>query len=451
MPLSVPLGLVPPQASSLADNAQFLDKSPDAPNRSPDARSLQNSSKKNAAPPATNFEFLFLASVEVTLPANQPTNSSPASRIAPPSPSPSGLNSQLAAQPVQLSKKSAGTIPEIIQATASSKVAAVATFTGPKGSAVDKSGPGNGIQVAQGSLQGRPANIAMNSPAGAVPQSPDLQPMSFQKPLLGSPGVAPSSQAMPSVLSTSVPVDLVTGSGDPVANQESPAGNAVAGFESPAAAGIAGNQLLESSGRTPSRPLDQASLQAQPTLNSSSSRNHTAERGLQENQNSIRYESLDLAQAPRILATSPGSRSTESAPAILDQLSGAIVARAELLSREDRTDFHLRLEPPELGTVRVHLSATEHGVSLRLTVQEETARQLIESQLESLRQRLANAGVPVNSLHLSWGGASSQDARQERQPLRPPLREEPRGDQSSPARAQQSGGYRPTGLIDVLV
>jgi flagellar hook-length control protein FliK len=98
---------------------------------------------------------------------------------------------------------------------------------------------------------------------------------------------------------------------------------------------------------------------------------------------------------------------------VSDQLAGSIIARAEVTTHNGRTDFHLRLEPPELGTVRVHITSTEHGVTARLVVHEEVARQLIESQLESLKQRLANAGIAFGSVNVSQeqGGSRNPQGR----------------------------------------
>jgi flagellar hook-length control protein FliK len=74
------------------------------------------------------------------------------------------------------------------------------------------------------------------------------------------------------------------------------------------------------------------------------------------------------------------------------QLAEQIVSRAEMLSSEGRIEFHLRLEPPELGTVRVHLLAADETLTARLIVADEGARQVVESQLGHLRQSLAEAG-----------------------------------------------------------
>lgn len=63
------------------------------------------------------------------------------------------------------------------------------------------------------------------------------------------------------------------------------------------------------------------------------------------------------------------------------------------------------IEPPELGPVRVHLTATEHSDAARLVVQDDTVRQLIESQADTLRRSLHEAGISLTRLDVNQDGA----------------------------------------------
>lgn len=100
----------------------------------------------------------------------------------------------------------------------------------------------------------------------------------------------------------------------------------------------------------------------------------------------------------------PQTSAPRSVPPISEQLAGEIIARAEVSQREGRTDFHVRLDPPELGTVRVHLVAVEQTVSARIVASDETARQVLEQQVHALRQTLTEAGVTLKSFSVSGGG-----------------------------------------------
>lgn len=107
------------------------------------------------------------------------------------------------------------------------------------------------------------------------------------------------------------------------------------------------------------------------------------------------------------------------APAVANQVGHAILTRAELIAREGKTEFHLQLDPPELGSVRVHLTATDHSVSARLVVHEDSARQLLESQLHSLRQRLEEAGIHVGRFDVMHDHSGWQNQPQQHQPSAP--------------------------------
>jgi flagellar hook-length control protein FliK len=111
-----------------------------------------------------------------------------------------------------------------------------------------------------------------------------------------------------------------------------------------------------------------------------------------------------------------------SSPA--EQVAHAIREHAGPAAREGRTEVSLRLDPPELGAIRIHLSATEHTLSARLVVEQEATRQLLENQVQALRDRLAEAGVTLGSFDISrhQTGAHSQGRQPHPEPKYvPPL------------------------------
>jgi flagellar hook-length control protein FliK len=97
----------------------------------------------------------------------------------------------------------------------------------------------------------------------------------------------------------------------------------------------------------------------------------------------------------------------QTAAPVAEQVATAAAARAQFVSRNSSTEFYVRLEPPELGTVHVHLQASDGNVSARLVVSNEAARAALESQLPDLRSRLGSAGVNVGGLDVSNGQAGS--------------------------------------------
>ncbi len=142
-----------------------------------------------------------------------------------------------------------------------------------------------------------------------------------------------------------------------------------------------------------------------------------------DNGSSPRPEGAELRPAPaagdgRPAVLPPGpSADRAAAPAdrpaaapAPEQLAAAVTARALLVRRGETTEFYVRLEPPELGTVHVHLQATGRGVTARLVVSSDADRAAVEGQLPALRSRLDAAGVTLGGLDVSQRQAGSGQA-----------------------------------------
>jgi len=120
------------------------------------------------------------------------------------------------------------------------------------------------------------------------------------------------------------------------------------------------------------------------------------------------------ATAPQAAATADGSPAT---PSLAEQIGNAIQAHLEAAPDQGRIDFHLRLDPPELGQVRVQLTLTDQTLTARLVAQDGATRQLIQSQMDTLRQRLQETGLGLGNIDVSGGGSGQGGQRQ--QPLPP--------------------------------
>ncbi len=95
------------------------------------------------------------------------------------------------------------------------------------------------------------------------------------------------------------------------------------------------------------------------------------------------------------------------------QVADAIVTRAEVVEKNGTTEFRMRLDPPELGHVEVRIHSTERGVRAELTVADNSIRNLVESQLPELRQRLEAAGLTIDRFDLTArDGTTGQDRQQ---------------------------------------
>jgi flagellar hook-length control protein FliK len=110
------------------------------------------------------------------------------------------------------------------------------------------------------------------------------------------------------------------------------------------------------------------------------------------------------------ISRSQGSGAARSPAPVAEQVASRIAERAQLLQRGNSTELHVRLEPPELGTVHVHLQASEGTVSARLVASSPEARAALEANLPDLRNRLGSGGVNVGGLDVSNGQAGSSHA-----------------------------------------
>jgi len=110
----------------------------------------------------------------------------------------------------------------------------------------------------------------------------------------------------------------------------------------------------------------------------------------------------------------PQKLSATSAGAVSEQLAAAIVERLDMGHDSSPPTFRMRLDPRELGTVEVHLSIVHDVVSIRFVAQDEAARQVIERQLDDLRQSLTNSGVSFGQCHVGCNsdGRHSSDQQQ---------------------------------------
>lgn len=85
-----------------------------------------------------------------------------------------------------------------------------------------------------------------------------------------------------------------------------------------------------------------------------------------------------------------------------DQITGAV----RLLRLSGREEIRLRLDPPELGAVRVQLVERDGGISVLLRAEQALSADLIRQALPQLREALENAQVVVSDLGASLGETS---------------------------------------------
>lgn len=145
----------------------------------------------------------------------------------------------------------------------------------------------------------------------------------------------------------------------------------------------------------------------------------------------------------------PHSDHREPRP-VVEQVVDQIVTQLEITRRDGRTEFHLRLDPPNLGRVSIHLSYAENRLTARLVAHDEATRQMLEAQTVDLRVRMGDAGVALGGFDLAQQDPGTQDRWNQRQSVPRGAADLTRsgGNPSGPAWA--SLPRRGTGMIDVV-
>ena len=104
-------------------------------------------------------------------------------------------------------------------------------------------------------------------------------------------------------------------------------------------------------------------------------------------------DSTNAVQNPFVIPASPQSDSPATPlHGLADRVTEIVMNRREG-QQDDKSSVVLRLDPPELGRVNVHVSMSNDVVSIRMVAAGDMARQAIERQLNDLQASLTNQGV----------------------------------------------------------
>jgi hypothetical protein len=138
-----------------------------------------------------------------------------------------------------------------------------------------------------------------------------------------------------------------------------------------------------------------------------------------------------ISHATEMAARGPNQLDSQS---LAEQLSTALQIHGDDLSAGKPIELHLRLDPPELGMVRVHLRLADDAVSVRFIAGDAEVTRMLESQLPDLRQSLAERGLAFAQCDVTCDGRQQQSSsfgREAEQPPFAPNRFEPRTSPSS--------------------
>ncbi len=108
------------------------------------------------------------------------------------------------------------------------------------------------------------------------------------------------------------------------------------------------------------------------------------------------------------------------------RVANEIVTRAEMITQGANTEFRVRLDPPELGTIQIRMQLGPEGLRAEMTVSSDAVRQLMEQQMPDLQQRLQAA-----NLHLVKFDIQQEQDRQDQQ--RSWYQQQPQEEEATPA------------------
>ncbi len=88
------------------------------------------------------------------------------------------------------------------------------------------------------------------------------------------------------------------------------------------------------------------------------------------------------------------------------------VQAAKIQMTDGGANMTLRLDPPHLGVIHMNVSAQQGSVVASIQTSTEAARHALQSDLTSLRQSLADAGIAVDSINVSLANTPDQPGAQ---------------------------------------
>ena len=151
-------------------------------------------------------------------------------------------------------------------------------------------------------------------------------------------------------------------------------------------------------------------------------------------------------EAPSVDST---SRAAPAAAPVRDQVHDQITSHMEQLQQTGRVEAQFSLHPPELGRVQLHLTLEDGRLNVRMLVQDDNAKRLIDQQFEPLRVRFAEMGVSVGQFDVRRDGSSAQSEHQQSaEPSAQTL--QPSGAAASTARKSYAKVANSAALVDLI-
>lgn len=128
------------------------------------------------------------------------------------------------------------------------------------------------------------------------------------------------------------------------------------------------------------------------------------------------FSSLLQAQA-QVTQASRGQRAGRQIdvnPTQFAEMPAEIVARARNLADNETAELEIQLDPPELGQLKIQLRRVDGEVAARITVTDPAAFELLQHELQELRENLQQSDVAFSSVDVEQDQQNGQTFDRER-------------------------------------
>ncbi len=116
----------------------------------------------------------------------------------------------------------------------------------------------------------------------------------------------------------------------------------------------------------------------------------------------IQDTSLNTPNDVKSVQTQDTSSKTTTESSIVNQ----IIEKFSIRGTGQQSEINIRLDPPDLGTVRVNITSTGDTVKTTLITETHAVKQAIESNLNHLRDAMSDQGLKVDSFTVLVGGGN---------------------------------------------
>jgi flagellar hook-length control protein FliK len=118
------------------------------------------------------------------------------------------------------------------------------------------------------------------------------------------------------------------------------------------------------------------------------------------------------------VASSGTSAAANQEAPISEAVSTAIVKQLEEQPTVAVTTVRIQLDRADLGSISLFLSINNNRVSVRIVAEDELARQIIDSQMDELRQALDESGVECSEFQVVCDATHDHSSPRKRSPQR---------------------------------